>query len=83
MMIMVRTERLELSRVAPLEPKSSAYTNFATSALLCAFIQQITRKALRGSDSYSKSKGSMEKTTFKLTIQPPKKGGGFSHTFHI
>jgi hypothetical protein len=29
----VREERLELSRVAPLEPKSSAYTNFATLAL--------------------------------------------------
>ncbi len=29
---MVRKERLELSRVAPLEPKSSAYTNFATFA---------------------------------------------------
>ena len=29
---MVRKERLELSRLAALEPKSSAYTNFATSA---------------------------------------------------
>jgi hypothetical protein len=29
---LVRKERLELSRVAPLEPKSSASTNFATLA---------------------------------------------------
>ncbi len=29
---MVRKERLELSRVAPLVPKTSAYTNFATFA---------------------------------------------------
>lgn len=29
---MVRKERLELSQVAPLEPKSSASTNFATFA---------------------------------------------------
>jgi hypothetical protein len=29
---LVRMERLELSRVAPLEPKSSASTNFATFA---------------------------------------------------
>ena len=31
---MVRKERLELSRVAPLEPKSSASTNSATLANL-------------------------------------------------
>ncbi len=31
---MVGTERLELSRVAPLEPKSSASTNFATSPFM-------------------------------------------------
>ena len=31
-LFMVRMERLELSRVAPLEPKSSASTNFATFA---------------------------------------------------
>ena len=30
----VRKERLELSRLAALEPKSSAYTNFATSAYM-------------------------------------------------
>ena len=30
---MVRTERLELSRLAALEPKSSVSTNFATSAI--------------------------------------------------
>ena len=30
---MVRKERLELSRVTPLEPKSSASTNSATLAL--------------------------------------------------
>ncbi|KTD75266.1 hypothetical protein Lwal_3307 [Legionella waltersii] len=30
---MVRKERLELSRVAPLEPKSSASTNSATFAI--------------------------------------------------
>ena len=30
--VMVRKERLELSRLAALEPKSSASTNFATSA---------------------------------------------------
>lgn len=30
---MVREERLELSRVAPLEPKSSASTNSATLAM--------------------------------------------------
>ena len=29
---MVRMERLELSRLATLEPKSSVYTNFTTSA---------------------------------------------------
>ena len=29
---MVRTERLELSRLAALEPKPSVYTNFTTSA---------------------------------------------------
>jgi hypothetical protein len=29
---LVRKERLELSHLAALEPKSSAYTNFATSA---------------------------------------------------
>jgi hypothetical protein len=29
---MVRMERLELSRLAALEPKSSVYTNFTTSA---------------------------------------------------
>ena len=34
---MVREERLELSRVAPLEPKSSAYTNFATLAKLMIY----------------------------------------------
>ncbi len=34
---MVGTERLELSRVAPLEPKSSASTNFATSPFLCNY----------------------------------------------
>ena len=28
----VRAERLELSRIAPLDPKSSAYANFATLA---------------------------------------------------
>ena len=32
LVIMVRKERLELSRLAALEPKSSASTNFATSA---------------------------------------------------
>ncbi len=32
-MSMVRKERLELSRVAPLEPKSSASTNSATFAI--------------------------------------------------
>gem|GEM_PF-2200325 len=31
---MVRKERLELSRVTPLEPKSSASTNFATFAIV-------------------------------------------------
>ncbi len=31
---MVRKERLELSRVAPLDPKSSASTNSATLAVL-------------------------------------------------
>ena len=31
----MRTERLELSREYPLEPKSSASTNFATSAIYC------------------------------------------------
>lgn len=35
---MVRTERLELSRVAPLGPKPSASTNFATSALAIIII---------------------------------------------
>ena len=29
---LVREERLELSRIAPLDPKSSAYANFATLA---------------------------------------------------
>ncbi len=29
---MVREERLELSRIAPLDPKSSAYASFATLA---------------------------------------------------
>ena len=36
---MVRKERLELSHLAALEPKSSAYTNFATSALITPAIQ--------------------------------------------
>ena len=31
-LLLVRTERLELSRVAPLGPKPSASTSFATSA---------------------------------------------------
>lgn len=34
--LMVRTERLELSHLAALEPKSSVSTNFTTSALLLA-----------------------------------------------
>ena len=37
---LVRMERLELSRAAPLEPKSSASTNFATFA--CAFLRDYT-----------------------------------------
>ena len=36
---MVRKERLELSRLAALEPKSSAYTNFATSAVMSALLR--------------------------------------------
>ena len=32
--------RLELPRVSPLEPKSSAYTNFATFASLCPELDQ-------------------------------------------
>ena len=35
---LVRTERLELSRVAPLGPKPSASTSFATSAFLEPFL---------------------------------------------
>ncbi len=34
MFVLVRTERLELSWVAPPAPKAGASTNFATSALL-------------------------------------------------
>ena len=34
----MRTERLELSREYPLEPKSSASTNFATTAILHSII---------------------------------------------
>ena len=36
---LVRKERLELSRLAALEPKSSAYTNFATSAVMSALLR--------------------------------------------
>jgi hypothetical protein len=35
--MMVRKERLELSRLAALEPKSSASTNFATFACVCCY----------------------------------------------
>ena len=37
-LLLVRKERLELSRLAALEPKSSASTNSATLALLSTFI---------------------------------------------
>ena len=45
--IMVRTERLELSHLSAPEPKSGASTNFATSALLRegAIIRKMSRFA--------------------------------------
>lgn len=43
---MVLEERLELSRVAPLEPKSSASANFATPARRIKFLIQSERVAL-------------------------------------
>lgn len=42
---MVREERLELSRIAPLDPKSSAYANFATLAQ--KYVERRTSTALR------------------------------------
>ena len=39
----VRKERLELSRLAALEPKSSASTNFATSAVERALYGKVKR----------------------------------------
>ena len=41
--LMVRKERLELSRLAALEPKSSASTNFATSAVGAGVIDAARR----------------------------------------
>ena len=38
--LMVRKERLELSRLAALEPKSSASTNSATFALSCSQLRE-------------------------------------------
>ncbi len=64
---MVRKERLELSQVAPLEPKSSASTNFATFAekgralCHCSFDlarhmrQNAARYAGTGSRAYAKN----------------------------
>ena len=45
---MVGTERLELSRVAPLEPKSSASTNFATSPFIQVLNQLYSNLLLDG-----------------------------------
>jgi hypothetical protein len=41
---LVRKERLELSRVAPLEPKSSASTNSATFALVLRTVDYRARQ---------------------------------------
>ena len=45
---MVRKERLELSRLAALEPKSSASTNFATSAVFTGGVDAARRFQGRG-----------------------------------
>lgn len=49
-MIMVRKERLELSRVAPLEPKSSASTNSATFAIRLDY-QSVTQSCKDSDES--------------------------------
>ena len=43
---MVREERLELSRLAALEPKSSASTNSATPALCSQFLESLLSSVL-------------------------------------
>ena len=44
--MLVRTERLELSHLSILEPKSSASTNSATSAVGPAFGKAVSKRAL-------------------------------------
>ena len=52
--MLVRKERLELSRVAPLEPKSSASTNSATFATLFGLALLITKyKPGQSTSSYN------------------------------
>jgi hypothetical protein len=51
--MMVRMERLELSRLATLEPKSSVYTNFTTSAETWIFRKVIIKNWCGWRDSNS------------------------------
>ena len=51
---MVRKERLELSRVAPLEPKSSASTNSATFAIRLDY-QSVIRSCKDSHESLAKN----------------------------
>lgn len=51
---MVRTERLELSHLAALEPKSSVSTNFTTSARP---VQKRKRQAMPGDSEYGVDDG--------------------------
>ena len=44
---MVREERLELSRIAPLDPKSSAYASFATLARRAIYCKAMNLTQLR------------------------------------
>ncbi len=64
---MVRKERLELSQVTPLEPKSSASTNFATFAQL----KPLPLKTLTLKPMYSlRSAASARKKALIMTLRP-------------
>ena len=68
---MVRKERLELSRVAPLEPKSSASTSSATLAMNTPAPSHGNRARRRpGRNANDEAWGEREKMVGRLGFEP-------------